>query len=571
MKLFLTCYLFILPLIIFCNDLVIDGEKEEYSLENYCYNITDFNDNLGIDDVLNGDWKFLDDGPKFGYSLHYQWIKININNPTDTELERYLFIPYSHINEIVVYVINNGNIISKQRLGTSVNSNDKIIKSRGYPFKVNLKEKTTTSLIVRLDHRFLPLRASSFLTTQKRLREIVNGTESLIWFWRGIFIFAILIALILYFSVKLKLFLYYFLFNISFLIFLGTELGDFFLFWDIDPTNHISDIKHIGNYFAIYFLPFFLNELTPLKQLNPKMWKGMYLLGIPLAIMIPLGFIPSLKNTLYYFITDVYMLSWAMIVLILLLIFLIPAMRKRKRNALTLFSIYSFYIGVLILDVILPAIGLASESPNVHNALLTGSIFEILTFLFLMGKEAIGVYKERALLLEKHKYHQREMLTAIVESQEKERNRVGRELHDMVGANMSVIKQHIAKENTQLRSVINNTIESVRSLSHGLVTPRVNSDEFIDEITELCSLASNNDIKFYPFFHDWNELKDTDFTTHLFRIIQELVQNAVKHSQAKNVHIQLLREGENLSIMYEDDGIGCDFQNPEIKGLELKG
>jgi signal transduction histidine kinase len=163
-------------------------------------------------------------------------------------------------------------------------------------------------------------------------------------------------------------------------------------------------------------------------------------------------------------------------------------------------------------------------------------------------------------LIEKQKQYQTNIIKAIVESQENERDAVGKELHDRIGANIAVIKQHTDKTNKSLTNLVNQTIEAVRDLSHTLVTPSISDNDFIDEINELCFLFSNIDIKINSSFYNWKGIHSETRATHLYRIIQELLQNAVKHSKAQNVFIQFIVDDEKkLTVMYEDDGIGFDY------------
>ncbi len=180
----------------------------------------------------------------------------------------------------------------------------------------------------------------------------------------------------------------------------------------------------------------------------------------------------------------------------------------------------------------------------------------------LLGKETLSVYKDRAVLFERQKDHQTEVIKAIAESQEVERNKVGRELHDMIGANISVIKQQVDKTNTSLVNIIDRTIESVRDLSHRLISPLIKDNDFIDEVNDLCVLFSDLDLKIKSQFHNWTKIENVEKATHIYRIIQELLQNAVKHSSAHNILIQFIvdKEGE-ITIMYEDDGIGFDYES----------
>jgi len=120
-------------------------------------------------------------------------------------------------------------------------------------------------------------------------------------------------------------------------------------------------------------------------------------------------------------------------------------------------------------------------------------------------------------------------------------------------------------------NIINKTIDSIRDLSHGLITPMIENDGFIDEINELCVLFSSIDINIKSNFHNWSQIENTEKITHLYRIIQEFLQNAVKHSKATNVLLQFIinPKGE-LTVMYEDNGIGFDYKSSyPNKGLGL--
>jgi signal transduction histidine kinase len=172
--------------------------------------------------------------------------------------------------------------------------------------------------------------------------------------------------------------------------------------------------------------------------------------------------------------------------------------------------------------------------------------------------------------MEQRRNHQRNLLLATVDSQERERNKVGRELHDMVGANMAVIKQKVDKQNKELRNILHHTIEVIRNLSHGLMTPHVKQEEFADEISELCILSSTEKLVVRSYFHNWEGFRiNKESATHLYRIVQELLQNAIKHSQANRIYIQFLVEDSKLILMYDDNGIGFGDNSHFRKGIGL--
>jgi len=253
------------------------------------------------------------------------------------------------------------------------------------------------------------------------------------------------------------------------------------------------------------------------------------------------------------------------------LVFLLNAAIHKKKNARLLLAIYTVYVAIFWATNSLPNLGITKDGlVNVYAILLISSIMEILTFLVLVARETFLIYRERTQLLQLRKNHQKNLLLATVESQERERNKVGRELHDMVGANMAVIKQKIDKTNVELRDILHQTIDIIRNLSHGLITPQLKNEDFADEISELCILSSTDELQVQCFFYNWEDYyADEETTTHLYRIVQELLQNAIKHSKSSRAYFQFSVEKDKLTLMYDDNGVGFQHNSKSHRGIGL--
>lgn len=258
------------------------------------------------------------------------------------------------------------------------------------------------------------------------------------------------------------------------------------------------------------------------------------------------------------------------IVIILQPVLLIRGVILKDKNALPLFVIYSFYVFSVMTSTTLPNMGLLPSSPYIYNSLLIGSMVEIFTFLILMGRESLIIYEDRSALKEKQKKYQKELIQNIVKAQEAERNRAGRELHDSIGANLAIIRKELREESKETRKLINDTLTAVRDLSHGLVTPAFETDEFIDELKELCHKSSVENLSVHPFFYQWPAFIDNETSHHIYRIVQELLHNAIKHSQASQVHIQFTGDGEYANVLYEDNGVGFNEKEISSKGIGLR-
>lgn len=167
---------------------------------------------------------------------------------------------------------------------------------------------------------------------------------------------------------------------------------------------------------------------------------------------------------------------------------------------------------------------------------------------------------------------QKDKIRATIKGQEKERNEIGRELHDNIQQILAATKLYLESSlrmgpNT-LQFIqnsfenVNLAIEEVRNFSRRLVAPRFNDRMLTDEIKVLLNNlglsamvlldAENLDEKALP-----DEIKLT-----IFRVIQEQLNNIIKHAKAKSIIIQLENNNKGIALFIKDDGIG--FQ-PEQK------
>jgi len=185
---------------------------------------------------------------------------------------------------------------------------------------------------------------------------------------------------------------------------------------------------------------------------------------------------------------------------------------------------------------------------------------------------------ERKLLqqeLDKQKLIGRTMINA----QEKERAEIGQELHDNVNQILSTGKLYIemakASEGKRLDLLelcsanINNAINEIRKISRALVPSSIEDLGLIDSINDLVEHINGTktiNVEFYNI--SWNdELIGNAQKLALFRIIQEQVNNVVKHSAAANLIIELeMDDYENkVSLNISDDGQGFDQEKVKAK------
>ncbi len=206
----------------------------------------------------------------------------------------------------------------------------------------------------------------------------------------------------------------------------------------------------------------------------------------------------------------------------------------------------------------------------------------LLLFFFFSRKKIIEKELEKKSL---EINHQKEIIQSIIVTQEKERKRIAQDLHDDISSKLNVInlnanllkdgdltEEEFIKVNNGILEATDKTLESARKIAHNLLPPILDKFGLKDAIEELADSFNNSrkiNIKYtldYPkeYLNPQNEL-------HFFRIVQELINNSVRHGKAKNSTINISLKNNSLLFNYTDDGIGFNSNNVDHKkGLGMK-
>ncbi len=178
-------------------------------------------------------------------------------------------------------------------------------------------------------------------------------------------------------------------------------------------------------------------------------------------------------------------------------------------------------------------------------------------------------------------YHQRLLTQATIDGQEKERREIGKELHDNIGQQLTTTKLFLdmAKSTSEgetgemvgmaLRSV-SDVINEIRGISRSLMPPTLGDLGLIDSINDLIETmgrAQTLQIELIDVMFDEDLVPDNQ-KLMLFRIVQEQLNNIVKHARAKRVTITLKKDASSIFLEISDDGIGFNLDKVR-KGLGL--
>ncbi len=205
----------------------------------------------------------------------------------------------------------------------------------------------------------------------------------------------------------------------------------------------------------------------------------------------------------------------------------------------------------------------------------------LIVIVLLYQKQKLQRQRSRAAL----QHQEIEKLKAAIEAEEKERSRIGRELHDDIMVQLSLVKMNLEALPAQLPEIEKiNDFASVkeqlriagrdlRQTAHNLSPDTLLADGLTQALLYFfknVQYRTKLNVNFQYYGNTPALPQETEI--NIYRIVQELVQNIIKHAKAKSILIQLSYREEVLTLTIEDDGIGFESSKHSGKeGIGLKG
>jgi signal transduction histidine kinase len=204
-----------------------------------------------------------------------------------------------------------------------------------------------------------------------------------------------------------------------------------------------------------------------------------------------------------------------------------------------------------------------------------------LAFLFTLAVILFIMIYQRKMITEKLKNkelklsQERELLHNSFRIQEKERQNFAANLHDELGARLSLTKMTVSslEYTDQPKETVDNVIEllndmadTIRRVSYNLLPPSLHKFGLNSVIKDFLDRLETGEVELVFEEMGSGDLAD-EIKLQLFRILQEALNNALKYSKATQIKITLATSGDQAELKIEDNGIG--FSTNEIKGLGI--
>ncbi|MCF8450227.1 MAG: hypothetical protein K9G49_10195 [Taibaiella sp.] len=213
----------------------------------------------------------------------------------------------------------------------------------------------------------------------------------------------------------------------------------------------------------------------------------------------------------------------------------------------------------------------------------TGGLLLALSVVFFYIRYQKRFIQQQAEIQKAALEHKTNLISSVIQSQETERIRISKELHDHVGSSLSSLRFLVSRitqagtDATSLKEIaeeskagIDSIIQDVRNISHSLSPAGLELWGFHEALEEYCDKMSHlTGLTISVTDNSECILKKLlfDDALSLFRVLQELLTNTIKHASAKVVTISVNQKEGQITVKYTDDGIGMDTHNQSIAGI----
>jgi signal transduction histidine kinase len=263
-------------------------------------------------------------------------------------------------------------------------------------------------------------------------------------------------------------------------------------------------------------------------------------------------------------------------------IFAIGLTKKTKYNASWIlislaFLIIAFRRFIELLEILKP--DLQFEIDFIYQFL--GVLVSIMLILGVVFIRKLFIYLQK--LDDFRKESERKILDTIMQTEEYERLRFAKDLHDGLGpllsnikmslsafdkSNMNEFNQHIAETSV---SVVDKSISSLKSISNNLSPHILENFGLVSALNGFIENIQKLKLLQIKFNHNLSKIRFSEnIEITIYRVIGELINNTIKHAEAKKIFLKMMLENDQLKIIYTDDGVGFSkFQNKETSGMGI--
>lgn len=573
-----------------------DGSWRELSMPEGIYYLPELTESFPIEKLVSFPQVYKFEKAKGSVPTYWAggrpyWFRIELQNSTNMIQDLLIHLHLSLYDEVEFYVVEKKQIIDHQSLNWKVPQQNRRIKHRDFIFPTVLQPRQEVFYYLKIRKNFGSISFPLTIWEKNNFDYYYPTNDHFGWgFISGIFLFVFFVSGLLSLVFNEKLYLYYGIYVLAALGFIYTMQGYFIRVYGDGGFGIEGDkVRYIA---------------TMLLMITNILFIRSYLRW------------DLLKNQLFYWYSNFFIISFSLLILaslvdnLILNNFLFDTFTSPITFLVSLgFSVPPFFVfGTTIYCIYikhfkkdatyyllanLPVFFVAfysglSTYEFVPGSYFAGIDFFVIAFLIeIIALSGLLAYRVKLmqsvsekLLIEKNLIQQ-QRTQAVLEAEERERIRIARDLHDGVGQTLAAARMTLGNyvsqkkiESSEMQNsldLLEDGIKEIREISHNMMPSSLTKfgltsalKQFTNKINALGKLEIELQIV------GFKERFDEKIELVLYRIIQEIISNIIKHAEAKKVNIELVKHDNELILIIEDNGRGFDTVSTENHGIGLK-
>jgi len=522
-------------------------------------------------------------------SSNYYWLVLTVKNNMPEGETFYYQLNHPQVFSVMAYLKNGTGLtlLGKSGYGYPFNARLYHYYDNVFPVFIGSRQAVTIILAVNISNGHNPFFAPEFnpanvFKAKEEKFYIINGLIA------GIMLTSFLLNIFLGVFLKEKLHYLYAVYIVCIMYEILLTQGLDRQYFYPNSTENLSVMRYLIPCSCIVLLAYIMQRFLNQKRSNSKIKIFVDVINytcISITVLYCFYYFVAANATVF---TGIYQKLLAVLAVIQLVLVFASAVEKAIQG----YKPAWFYIAAVLclfwglIEYVLMYLGVndvAASEVKHPNDMQVGLVIETLVVFFGIVYRYNLYKKEKEVLLTQVNTHQASLIDKIVAAQEGERKRIAEDLHDDVGATLSALALHISNTPDDLKGsrsieqyyqkglfLSNKAVTDIRTIAHNLLPKDFKTAGIFkvleQRINELNVLRKVN----FMLITDGDEQRlDEVFAITVYRIVNELLTNIIKHSMASEASIQLLIEENNLQIMCEDDGIGFKKDEPG-DGIGLK-
>ena len=516
-----------------------------------------------------------------GIAKDNYWVTFTLLNTTATDAALMLNLENPRLNEVEIFIIKKNGQSFFFILGDNFPFQKRALHFNQFAVPITLEEMDTLQVFMFMKHKGNTIQVPISIHTHNSFYKKIENNYLVTGITTGILLLTFFFSAFLFFKSLNGLFIFYSLYVLNiFLWMFSTEGYGFQYLWPGQPEW----ATRFGPGFSVFNLTTFIaTALAFTKPYDNTKWIRKILTAIVIAsflwgLQAFMPYFPVIKPAVMAFYLKTSFIIYGISLFIMFLYLLYVSVKKNK---IVFFYFFSIFISVGFTVLVVAKHSGWINLPFTSGAFVSfGIVFEIILMTLGIANQFYLYKKEKEEMLIQYIEQQKSITQKILATQEQERKRISREMHDDIGAGLTQITlmSESAKENKsneKLTDIANTSRQLVNSMSD-IIWSMNPENRTLEQLCIYLREQLNKQLEYAGLEYHVQLpengaaiLLTSEQRRNILLVTKETVNNAIKYSKAKSIVVKAELINGGLAFIIKDDGEGFDI-NTIHRGNGLK-